>query len=144
MPTALVTDTSDISEDWELIEPGHRAASMIVQMRRSLWVYPWFRFSRAEGCSDTAELFFMEDRITIDGNRLDVLIRAVAEHRVLRLIQPTKNEAKFNVRGIGAIPQTGRPTITEIRIDGENKDDAEFQDEDDLSEDEDFDGNEIQ
>jgi hypothetical protein len=119
MPTALVTDPADISEDWELVEKGHRAASIMVEWRRSIRVYPWFRFTKAEGNSSSVDLEFGDDVITVTGNRLDVLLRAIAEHRVIRLIQPTENEAKFNVRGDSVVRQIGRPTITQILIDGE-------------------------
>ncbi len=106
----------DRSADWELTEPGTRAASLIIELRRSTWVYPWFMFGRALGSSDSVVLTFGKDLISVRGNRLHVLTRAIAEHRVLRLIQPTPNETKFNVRGDGAVLQTGRPTISSISI----------------------------
>ena len=121
MRTALATNPADTSEDWELIEEGQRAASLIVQLRRSTKVYPWFRFTKAEGNHASVDLEFGEDIITVTGKRLDVLLRAVAEHRVLRLIQPTENEAKFDVRGDGVTRQTAHPTITQILIDGESE-----------------------
>jgi hypothetical protein len=136
---ALVADPSDTSEDWELVEEGLRAASIMIQWRRSIRVYPWFRFTKAEGNTDTVSLEFGDDVITVTGKRLHVLLRAIAEHRVLRLIQPTENEAKFDVRGDNATRQTGRPTITQILIDGETEFERSkaVEDDYDLAEDED-------
>jgi hypothetical protein len=138
---ASVTEPSDTSEDWELVEEGHRAASIMIQWRRSIRVYPWFRFAKAEGDNSSVDLEFGDDVITVNGNRLHLLLRAIAEHRVLRLIQPTENEAKFNVRGENAVRQIGRPTITQILIDGKTEQEhnkAEY----DLVEDEDYDDEE--
>jgi len=135
MSTASVIEPS---EDWELSPDGYRAASLIVQWRRSMQVYPWFRFNKAKGNGSSVDLEFDDDVITVTGKRLDVLLRAVAEHRVLRLIQPTENEAKFDVRGDKATLQTGRPTITQILIDGKsefehNKDEKDdFEDESEI------------
>jgi hypothetical protein len=96
-------------------------------------------FKKAEGNHSSVDLEFGDDTITVTGNRLDVLIRAIAEHRVVRLIQPTENEAKFDVRN-GAVRQTGRPTITQILIDWKtelehaNENKEEFDEDDEIPE----------
>lgn len=133
MSTALLTETS---EDWELVEEGHRAASLIVQWRRSVRVYPWHHFVYAfgQGDGERIDIQFGKQVITITGNQLDGLVRALAEHRVIRLIQPTENQAKFR--------QTARPNITEIRINGKSEFQAakdaeeEFDEDDDIPEEE--------
>ena len=139
MSTASVIEPS---EDWELSPEGTRAASLIIEWRRSIKVYPWYLFKKAEGNGSSIDLEFGDDVITVTGKRLNVLLRAVAEYRVLRLIQPSENEAKFDVRGDKATLQTGRPTITQILIDGKSEfehakdDEGEFDEDDEIPEEE--------
>lgn len=118
---ASTPESAWVSEDWELTADQHRPASMIVQLRRSIHVLPWFRFEYAEGNSEKVELYFGEHTVTVHGNRLHLLLTAVAQHRVIRLIQPTQSEAKFNVRGEPAISQNGRPVIHQILVDDNNQ-----------------------
>lgn len=49
--------------------------------------------------------------VTVVGHGLTVLLDALADNRVSRLIQPTENEAKFGVRGANAVHYNG-PAIT--------------------------------
>ena len=58
---------------------------------------------------------FSSHVVTVSGHRLAVLLEALAENRVSRLIQPTENEAKFGVRGPNAAPYGG-PAITVITV----------------------------
>ena len=116
MSTASATE----SEDWELVPEGHRAASLIVEWNRSARVFPWHHFVFAVGNGDKVDLRFAKQVITVTGKQLGGLLRAFAEHRVIRLIQPTPNEAKFDVRK-GSVRQTDRPTISEIRINGKSE-----------------------
>ena len=108
-----------VSEDWELAEDGHRPASLLLQLRRSTHVLPWFRFVYAEGDDSKAHLDFGEHTVTVSGSGLEALLEAVSSHRLIRLIQPTQNEAKFNVRGLDSVKQSGRPVITKIIVDDE-------------------------
>jgi hypothetical protein len=43
------------------------------------------------------------------------LLEAVSTQRLVRIVQPTENEAKFRVRGEGANPYAG-PGISGIKI----------------------------
>jgi hypothetical protein len=67
---------------------------------------------------------FGGDLITVVGNRIHTLFPAIAEQRIISLIQPTENEVKFDVR-LGSVKQTGRPTISQILIDGQSE--AQFE-----------------
>jgi hypothetical protein len=118
----LVTDTEtdSTSEDWELAEPGNRAMSLTVVWNRSTRIYPWYRFTRATGNPRSVVLDFGGDLITVTGNRVHSLFPAIAEQRIISLIQPTENEVKFDVR-LGSVKQTGRPTISQILIDGQTE-----------------------
>jgi len=127
MATALACETS---EDWQLVAEGHRAASLIVERPRKLLVLPWCMFASASGESSRVKVRFAPNTtVIITGKRLDTLLQAVAEYRLLRITQPTGNEAKFDYRS-GSGVQTGRPTISTIEIEGEDADE-----EDDLLED---------
>jgi hypothetical protein len=136
----LVTEVPDnTSEDWELAEPGERAMSLTVVWNRSTRIYPWYRFTRATGTHGSVELDFGGDLITVVGNRVHTLLPAIAEQRLISLTQPTENEVKFDVR-LGSVKQTGRPTISQILIDGQSEsesikaakeDDTEFVDDQD-------------
>ncbi len=116
----LVTDTDNTSEDWQLADQGERAMSLTVVWNRSTRIYPWYRFTRATGNARSIELDFGGDLITVVGNRVHTLFPAIAEQRIISLIQPTENEVKFDVRQ-GSVKQTGRPTIHQILIDGQTE-----------------------
>jgi hypothetical protein len=122
----LVTDadTDNTSEDWQLADPGERAMSLTVVWNRSTRIYPWYRFTRATGTPRSVEMDFGGDLITVVGNRVHTLFPAIAAQRIISLIQPTENEVKFDVR-LGSVKQTGRPTISQILIDGQSE--AQFE-----------------
>lgn len=104
------------SEDWELTdEPGPKPGCLIVQLRRRAHVMPWFRFAYAEGDNGGIVAVFASHIVTVSGHGLAVLLAAISTQRVVRLIQPTENEAKFGVRGPGAARYDG-PSITEISV----------------------------
>ena len=117
MSTTSMPGLALVSEDWDLAEDGHRPASLLVQLRRSMYVLPWFRFVYAEGNDSKAQLDFGEHTVTVTGSGLEALLEAVSSHRLIRLIQPTQNEAKFNVRGPDSVKQMGRPVIANIIMD---------------------------
>lgn len=127
MPTKSMPESALASEDWELIEPGHRAGSLIVQLRRSTHVLSWLHFVYAKGNSSKLHLDFGEHTLAITGDGLDVLLEAVAQHRVIRLVQPMQNQAKFNMRE--SVSQAGRPVITQILVDPPEDDDDHEQEE---------------
>ena len=133
MATALACETS---EDWELTAEGHRAPSLTIKRPRKLLVLPWCMFASAAGESSRVKVRFAPNTtVIITGKRLDALLQAVAEYRVLRITQPTENEAKFDYRS-GSGVQTGRPTISSIEIEGEDADEEDDLLEDDLDENE--------
>jgi len=112
---STIPESAFISEDWQLAEEGSKPASLLVQLRRRAHVLPWFRFMYAEGDNTNVQLAFASHLVTIAGNGLAALLIALATQRVVRLTQPTENEAKFNVRGPGAATYHG-PGITDITI----------------------------
>jgi hypothetical protein len=104
-----------VSEDWQLAETGSKPASLVVQLRRRAHVLPWFRFVYAEGDNAQVQVAFASHMVTITGNGLAALLAALASQRVVRLIQPTENEAKFGVRGPSSTKYHG-PGITDIAV----------------------------
>jgi hypothetical protein len=105
-----------VSEDWQLAEEGGaKPPSLVVQLRRGLHILPWFRFVYAEGDNGLVKLAFASHLVTVTGHGLAALLAALATQRVVRLIQPSENEAKFGVRGPGAGRYTG-PAITDITV----------------------------
>jgi hypothetical protein len=103
------------SEDWQLAGEAGKPASLVVQLRRRAHVLPWFRFIHAEGDNGQVQLTFASHLVTITGNGLAALLAALATQRVIRLVQPSENEAKFGVRGNGAARYSG-PSITDITV----------------------------
>ena len=87
-------------------------------MRRSWYVLPYFRFIYASGDESQVRIEFSSHVVTVVGHRLAVLLEALVENRVSRLIQPTENEAKFGVWGDNATPYRG-PAITAITVEVE-------------------------
>jgi hypothetical protein len=105
-----------VSEDWQLADDdGPKPPSLVVQLRRRVYVLPWFRFVYAEGDNAQVQVAFASHMVTITGNGLAALLAALATQRVVRLIQPTENEAAFGVRGPGAGRYTG-PAIIDISV----------------------------
>ena len=104
-----------VSEDWQLDQDGATPLSLLVQLRRAAHVFPWHRFVYAEGDNNLIRIAFASHLVTVSGSGLAALLAAVAGQRVIRLIQPTQNEAKFGVRGPGADRYTG-PAIHDIVV----------------------------
>jgi hypothetical protein len=109
----ILTQSVSVSEDWQIDESDTKPPSLAVQLRRAAYVLPWFRFVYAQGDDATVRLAFSSHLVTITGHGLAALLAAVSAHRVVRLIQPMENEAKFRVRGSG--PYSG-PGITAITV----------------------------
>lgn len=111
----ILTQQVSVSDDWHIDESDARPASLIVQLRRSACVLPWFRFVYAEGDDSRIQIAFSSHLVTITGHGLAALLAGLSAHRVVRLIQPTENEAKFNIRGNSAFDTRG-PGITDIAV----------------------------
>jgi hypothetical protein len=116
MPLSTMPESALVSEDWELAEDGHKATCVLVQLRRSIHVMPWFRFAYAEGNSSKIHVDFGGHSFTVIGDGLYSLLEAVAQHRVIRLIQPMQMEVKMNLRGEAGVSQAGRPVIKQILV----------------------------
>jgi hypothetical protein len=116
MSTATMPASELASEDWQLAdEDGSKPASLVVQLRRRAHVLPYFRFVYAEGDNSQVTIAFDSHIVTVTGHGLAALLAALATHRVVRIIQPTENDAKFGVRGPGAAKYNG-PGITDITV----------------------------
>ena len=90
-------------------------SSLLVQLRRRAHILPWFRFVYAEGDNSDVTLVFVSHTVTVRGHGLAALLAAISTQRVVRLVQPTENEAKFGFRGSAADKYDG-PGITEITV----------------------------
>ena len=116
MSTATIPGSELASEDWQLAdEDGSKPASLVIQLRRRAHVLPYFRFVYAEGDNSQVKIAFASHLITVTGHGLVALLAALATHRVVRIIQPTENEAKFGVRGPGTAKYDG-PGIADITV----------------------------
>ncbi len=105
-----------VSEDWQLeTNADLKPVNLVVQLRRRAHVLPWMRFVYAEGDNDQVKIAFASHLVTVTGHGLAALLAAVAAQHIVRLIQPTENQAKFGVRGIDATPASG-PGITDITV----------------------------
>jgi len=118
--TTAILASAWASEDWQLetnadLKPAH----LVVQLRRCAHVLPWMRFVHAEGNNDQVRVVFVSHTVTVAGHGLAALLAALAAQQVVRLIQPTENEAKFGVRSPNAGRYTG-PGITEITVTSNN------------------------
>ncbi len=116
MSTITMPESALASEDWQLETDIHaKPVSLLVQLRRRAHVLPWFRFVSAEGDNSQVRITFATHRVIVDGHGLAALLAALAAQRVIRLVQPSENEAKFGVRGEGAERYVG-PGITMITV----------------------------
>jgi hypothetical protein len=116
MSASTIPGSELASEDWQLADDdGSKPASLVVQLRRRAHVLPYFRFICAEGDNSQVKIAFASHLVTVTGHGLAALLGALATHRVLRVIQPTENEAKFGVRGCGSVKCNG-PSITDITV----------------------------
>jgi hypothetical protein len=73
------------------------------------------RFVAASGDGNAIKIFFASHIVLVSGSRLDVLLDGLALQRVHRLMEPTENEGKFRVRGVGAQRYDG-PAIHRIEV----------------------------
>ena len=113
--SASTTLSELVSEDWQLAEEGHKPTCLLVQLHRCSHVFPWFRFVHAQGDDSTVKLVFASHIVTVTGHGLATLLAAIACQRVVRVVQPTKKEARFAVRGTNAGQYSG-PSITDISV----------------------------
>ena len=99
-------------------EGGQKPVSASFSCVRSAYVLPYFRFVYAEGDNSQVKIAFASHLVTVSGNGLAALLAALASQQVVRLIQPTENEAKFGVRGTGCrvAPGPGHDTHHRRRI----------------------------
>ena len=104
-----------VSSDWQIEERDTKPTSLVVQLRRSAYVLPWFRFVYAGGDDARIEIAFASHLVTVTGHGLEALLAAVSTERVVRVIQPTTNEAEFGVRGNGTTKCSG-PGIKGITV----------------------------
>jgi hypothetical protein len=111
----MTTASLSVSEDWEIDDGPYKPESLLIRLRRETYILPWFRFSYGHGTDDQVEIGFGPLLVTVQGHGLTALLDALSTHRVSRLILPTQNEAKFNVRGEGVRAYTG-PAITSITV----------------------------
>jgi hypothetical protein len=104
------------SEDWQTAdENGHKPVSLLVQLHRGAFVFPWFRFVYCEGDNARVQIVFASHAIQVTGHGLAALLAALASQRVIRIIEPSGNEAQFGVRGPGAGKYRG-PAILSITV----------------------------
>jgi hypothetical protein len=105
------------SEDWQLAgeDGAKKPASLIVQLRRRTYILPYFRFIYAEGDNALVKIAFTSHIVTVTGHGLTALIAALATNVVVRITQPTENEARFGVRGPASGKYAG-PSITDISV----------------------------
>ena len=111
----ILTQSVSVSEDWQIDESDTKPPSLAVQLRKSAYVFPWFRFVYAQGDDSAIMLAFASHRVAVRGHGLTALLAAASALRVVRIMQPMENEYKFNVRGPGAQPYTG-PGISSITV----------------------------
>ena len=104
-----------VSNDWQIDEGDTKPTSLVVQLRRSAYVLPWFRFVYAGGDDAQIEIAFASHLITVTGHGLAALLAAVSTQRVVRVIEPTTNEANFGIRGNGTTKYEG-PGIKGITV----------------------------
>jgi hypothetical protein len=105
------------SEDWQLAgeDGAKKPASLVVQLRRRAYVLPYFRFIYAEGDNSLVRIAFTSHTVTVTGHGLAALLAALAMNMVVRITQPTENEARFGVRGPASGKYAG-PSITDISV----------------------------
>jgi hypothetical protein len=105
-----------VSSDWEIAAVDTpRPASLVIQLRREVFVLPWFRFGYAQGNNTHVVIVTGSHHVQIEGWGFASLLAGLAGHRVVRIIEPTENETKFGVRGENAAKYVG-PGITKIGV----------------------------
>ena len=111
----ILTQPVSVSEDWQVDGGDTKPPSLVVQLRKAAYVLPWFRFVYAQGDDSVIVIAFASHRVTVRGHGLAALLAAVSATRVVRIVQPTESEAKFNVRGPGSAAYTGSG-VTSITV----------------------------
>ena len=102
--------------DWQVAKADEqKPESLLVIRAAAVFVFPWFRFVYAEGDNTRAEVVFSTHAIQVTGQGLAALLAAVAGQRVIRVIEPSENEARFGVRGPGARKHHG-PAVHSITV----------------------------
>ena len=113
MPVSELVSTSP---DWQTAKGDEqKPESLFVQLRRSAFVFPWFRFVYAEGESAKIVIVFATHQLTVTGRGLGALLTAIASQRVVRLLEPSQSEATLGVRMPGAVKHEG-PAIESISV----------------------------
>ena len=112
----MSTLTELASEDWQLAEDGaSKPSSLVVQLRRRVYVLPYFRLIYTEGDNALVKIAFASHIVTVTGHNLAALIAALAKNLIVRIVQPMENEARFGVRGTASTKYSG-PSITNITV----------------------------
>jgi hypothetical protein len=113
---SAISESAINSPDWQVAEEdAHKPASLVVQLRRAAFLFPWFRFVYAEGDNVQVEIVFATHAVQIKGHGLAALLAALAGQRVIRVMEPSENEAQFGVRGAKASKYHG-PGIHSISV----------------------------
>jgi hypothetical protein len=116
MSTTTLPASASVTEDWHLVdEESARPVSLVVELRRRAYVFPYFRFVSAEGDNSQLSIVFGSHRIVVTGHGLAQLVAALATQRVSRLVEPSENDAKFGVRASHANPCHG-PGISKLAV----------------------------
>jgi hypothetical protein len=104
------------AQNWQLTaDDAPKPTCLVVQLRRYAHVLPYFRFVYAEGDNTRVKIAFASHLITITGHGLAALLAALSSQRVVRVVQPSENDAKFGVRGTGSA-KDNRLGITDITV----------------------------
>jgi hypothetical protein len=99
---------ASVCEDWEIEDSEIRPASLVIELRKSSFILPWFRFVYAEGDASQIEIVFSTHIVSILGHGLGGLLNGISSQRLVRITQPTENEAKFRPG----------PVITSLKVEG--------------------------
>ena len=110
-----IPDTALVSEDWQLAPDEHRPISVLFQLRRGVHGFPWIRLVHFEGDNTDVTMDFASHTVTITGQGLAALLAAIAGQRVIRVIEPSENQATFGVRGPGVATYIG-PAVHSITV----------------------------
>jgi hypothetical protein len=114
--STIVPKSAIESPDWQLADAdGPKPASLVVQLRRGAFVFPWFRFVYAEGDNTRVTIIWTTHAIQVTGHGLAALLAALSGHRVIRLIEPSEHEGTFDVRGPAAAKYNA-PVIRQITV----------------------------
>ena len=111
-----ITDAALVSEDWQLAPDEHRPISVVFQLRRGVHGFPWIRLSHFEGDNTIVVMDFATHTVTVTGQGLAALLAAIAGQRLIRVMEPSENEAKFGVRGTGKYSGPAIHSITVKKV----------------------------